>query len=518
MDKFPPATLNIDTTKRALLRWSVGLFLILASAAIFFLNTNHGIGILPDTTRYMRLGPQSYDAPMYTWFLDGFVLSGIDIVTGAKILGFLLTIINSALVWQILIRGTDSNLYAAVGTALIVFSPHFVGGHAVAMSEPLFIFFVFCSLFALLKIFESGNWIWVAAGGIVVALTALVRFSGVSLGPAFVVCLLVNPARRVGQRVLDVVIFSAVSSIVFFAWAIVSKLTTGQATGRALALYGNADAKRWLAGLETLSALLIPVQVPLPLRLAVLLFVIAGSAWLCIRYIGSILGRAAARKWGGNEIVPVYLALFSLFYIVFMIAALNIEANLPLNGRYALPFYVTTVMTMTIVFAHTRPVTGIQKIFFYVFAAFTFVLLASHAARTVDRTREAYAQGIGYASVAWSVSPVIQAIKKLPDNATIYSNGPDVINYLTKRATLFIPFRIKRRTGIEDPANPLDRQLEDMGQRLAMGNGYVVFLNEIDWRFFLITEAELKQKLELVMIDERSDGRIYNVSGSLLKN
>jgi 4-amino-4-deoxy-L-arabinose transferase-like glycosyltransferase len=485
------------------------LLFVAVSAALFLLNTRIHIGILPDTTRYMRLGPEPYDAPMYTWFLDAFVLAGIDATTGAKMLGLALVCVNPAIIWYLLMRSTNSWPHAATGTALVVFSPHFVSGHAVAMSEPLFIFLLFCSFLILLGALGGGSRKWVAGAGLLVALAMLTRFTALPFGVAMAACLLINPGKPVKQRIIDAAVFGASSGAVFLGWVAASKLSTGQATGRDLSFYGNADAERWMSGLDTLTALLMPVQVPLPLRVAVLLFVIVCGVWLWMRYAREVLSRAPAGTAGADAMIGICLGLFVPLYLAFMILAVSMEANLPLNGRYALPLYVATVMAITIAVAKRRVTGGTRNYASYALAAAAALILAGHITRTADRTRDAFANGIGYGSVAWTASPIIQAVNSLPPDAAIFSNAPDAINYLTSRKTLFIPFLFHRRTGLDNPDYPYEHQLRNMVSRLQNGNGYVVFLDGVDWRFFLPAEADLAKGLNLSVIKETPDGRIY---------
>src|SRR3546814_12102551 len=85
--------------------------------------------------------------------------------------------------------------------------------------------------------------------------------------------------------------------------------------------------------------------------------------------------------------------------------------------------------------------------------------------------------GRGYAEMAWRYSPTVAAVRKLPPNAIIFSNGPDAINYLTGRHTRFIPFLFQRRTGRDDPTNPHRRPLEDVAEHVPPGHGLVIILH-----------------------------------------
>src|ERR1044072_2019180 len=145
--------------------WVDCALLMLASAVIFLFNTHQGIGVEPDTTRYMRLGPESYDAPLYTWALDAIRFSGLSFQGGAKAFALLLVAANTVLIWHMLLLGSASTAYAATGTLLIALSPQFVGVHAVAMSEAPFLATLLLTVFAFLRYVESRRTAWLLGCG-----------------------------------------------------------------------------------------------------------------------------------------------------------------------------------------------------------------------------------------------------------------------------------------------------------------------------------------------------------------
>src|SRR3546814_2237045 len=96
--------------------------------------------------------------------------------------------------------------------------------------------------------------------------------------------------------------------------------------------------------------------------------------------------------------LPIVLGLFFIAYLAFMVLATSLEANLSLNTRYAFPIYVTTMIMMTIILAHTAGVGGHVERIGHAFMILAAIVLASHVVRTADRTHIAYLQGVGYRS------------------------------------------------------------------------------------------------------------------------
>lgn len=499
MEEATAASIGLDmtTTKSA---WIVAFLLVLASGVLFVITTQHGIGILPDSTRYMRLGPMSYDAPLYTWALDAIRASGVSVGRGARSLGLFLVCANTALIWGMLLRATGRITPSAAGTAIIVLSPQFVGFHAVAMSEPLFLALLFLTIFAFLDYRRTGQQAWLLVSGALFGLTMLARFSAAPMAAVIALVLLFDRRRRLTDRIVAVAWFAVVSGTIFAAWAVTSKLTSGQSVGRDFAFYGNAGPARWLAGLETLTAFLLPEQVPLPVRAAVLLVVVAGIAWLLVRHMRTASATTA-------DIIPIIWGLFAAFYVAFMVLAVTIEANMTINARYMLPCYIGMAICGTSLAARAVGNTAPSALK-AVLAGFVALILPGHIIRSAAHAREAQASGVGYASMAWRASPTVAAVRALAPDATIFSNAPDALNFLTPRKTKFIPWREHPRTGRPDPAAPVGDVLARMRAALAAGNGYVVFLDRIDRRYGM-SEADLVGTLDLQPIAAEADGRIY---------
>jgi hypothetical protein len=137
------------------------------------------------------------------------------------------------------------------------------------------------------------------------------------------------------------------------------------------------------------------------------------------------------------------------------------------------------------------------------------VVIAGHAVRTGSQTREAYLDGLGYQGPKWRSSPIILAVNRLPRDAQIFSNAPDAINYLTGRHAKMVPTKFERRTGVEDNDNPYAAQITTLRDTLQQGNAYVVFVDNVDWRFYLAAEDDLRKDAALKPMQIQPDGRIY---------
>lgn len=494
------------------LPWLHCAVLVILSSSIFLLNTRYGIGIRPDSLRYMGLGWKPDDAPIYGWLLRGVAHTGIDIWTSAKLVGFVLSCVNPILIWYTLIRATRSSSHAAVGTVLLLLSPTFSRVGAMAWSEALFIACIFTSALFFVQYLKAGGWRWLVGCGAMIAVTTLVRFPGLVLGLAMALTLVLMWNMPLQWRVRSIAVLGGVGGAITICWAIVSEFVAGQSVGRDFAFYGNADAARFMQGLNSLSALFLPTEVPLLLRVAFLFGLLAATAWLWFQYSRALFRTIDANMVRCERIVAPLFGFFALFYTAFMILAVNLEANLPLNGRYALPLYVTLVVAATIVVSERRHMPKRDKAIATALVLVSVVFLASHVFRTAVRTKSAFEEGIDFASLSWANSPTIEAVRKLPRGAMLYSNGPEALIYAARRHATIIPMKADSRTGFDRPHNPYRKQLEAARQRLQRGNAYVVFVDGVDWRFYTATESELTQALGLRLVARLTDGRIYELS------
>jgi 4-amino-4-deoxy-L-arabinose transferase-like glycosyltransferase len=482
---------------------------VVLGVALFVLSTVHGIGILADTTRYMQISPVPYDAPLYPWLLSLGHVTGIGLDGVAYILGLYLLMLNIALMFHILKAVTGNNL-VLLGCAmlLVVLAPQFMRAHMVAMSEPLFICLTLLSAPLLTKYMDEGQGKFLIAAGVALGFAMLARFTAAPYGVAFACALLLCGGKwSLGKRIRDIFVLALISGGIFLLWAIGSKLLVGRATGRSFAFFGNPDRERWVSGLESAAAFMLPDNIPDAIRFVLVVCILALILYLSVRaWIRASVSANPARA----DLLAMVFGLITIWYLAFLVLAVNIEANLPINGRYLLPMYLACVIVLFSGLGRLSPGRPIQAIKVAALAAIALVI-ASHAVRVASQTRDAYRDGVGYQAVSWKKSPIILAVDALPKDAEIFTNAPDALNYLTGRRTNLIPTVFERRTGIEDAANPYSKQVAGLRSALQQGNAYVVFVDKLDWRFYLVAEDKLRSDAGLETVQSLSDGRIYAI-------
>jgi len=484
--------------------------LLLVASLIYFASTARGIGILPDSVAYMRIGTARHFAPFYTWLLQAATFAGIGITAAAWLLNWLLYAANTLLILKLLLMARLGTVAAALGTSLIAFHPVFVEFHAVAMTEPLFIAFALTSVVLFLRLLQQGSGARAALVGGVVGLGMLTRFAAAPLLPTFASVRLLAGGGDIKRRAFDCALMIGVSGLVFAAWVIASEATTGESTGRSFELRGEPDAAFWLRTIGSAATMLLPGAVSLPVRIAFLAVVGAGVILAVAWRARTWLRLTPPERAQPTAALPIIFSLLSVFYAALLVAAVFIQYKLNLTGRFLLPLYVFVALAaMTSFGAAGKTDLFPRRMFALALAGLAFVIGASNLARTAAFTNSAYKSGIGYSHSMWSHSPVLKAAAGLPGGAALYSNAPDLIEYRLKRSARYVPARINHLSGRDDGRESFAEQMQAMRQRLEEENAYVVIIDGVDWRYYLISETDMLASMPLVEVGTLADGRIY---------
>lgn len=490
--------------------WAVPL-LVACSLALFAINTRYGIGIMPDSTRYMGINDRPYDAPLYAWLVSLVALPPfIGIVEAATIVGVVLTTLNTVLTWQLLILLTRNAAAALVGTALVILAPQYVTLHASAMSEPLFLTFILGTLLAFRAWLIDQRLPWLLATGALVGLCSLVRFTGPPLGAALALTLLLQRGKPLRTKLHEAASFTLVAASIFFVWMIASEMIAGHSTGRPLGFNGNAGPLQWLMAMRSVAAWMLPHNVPRSIRAVVSLAVLGTGFALAVRYAWIDLHERDRGDPAAVSLVAAAIAIFVPLYFAFLVMAIQIEANLVINSRYAFPAYAATVVLFTCV--ATRWLSETDRTWpLPLILCVAGAVLTTHVVRTGARSFHSFERGIGFAGIDWKRSPTMAIVRGIPTDVPVWSNGPDAISYVLERPAHSIPEKVDPRTEKPDPQNPYDAQLALMESGLREQHGYVVFLDRVDWRPYLGSEQELVTRIGLRRVATTKDGRVYQL-------
>ena len=452
-------------------------------------------------------------------------------------------------------RPTRSAPAAALAAALVATAVPVLSMAARLYSEAAFLFFSLLALLLVAKAIDGGRWRWAVAAGLAAGASVLVRYAGFAvIGVGAAVLLWCHgsaysqsragdgeehgsastPTRgTIGSRALRAGLFLAIALLPAVAWAGRNVAVAGRPTSRLLRFHPPtlgrlADGGRTLLGW---------VQLDSRAQAAVAglggLIVLLG---LTLHHRRSLLCEAGEppappRPAGATRVV---MGTWLVGYPLFLLASLTFfDANVPLNDRILCPLYAPAAVVLA-VFAFrlaplakethrlAAPLAGrlnggvigrgrVPVILALVLSALVAGLLTLNLLGAWHWSAATRDRGLGYARPRWERSQTVRALSALPPDFCIYTDGYDAVYLLTGRRVRQLPKTGHRSAG---EANPhYDAEVDAMADRLRENGGWIVLFDHIDRDDFLMTEADLRQRFELVNARRKqpSDGRIYQV-------
>ncbi len=500
----------------------LGAFLILTA-------TPEGLGLSDDSIAYIAGArsllagegyreawlasnePVTHFPPAFSATLALIGLLGADPLNIARYLNAALFGLNAALLGWMGWRATKSALAGIFLAALFILNESLFRVHAVAMSEPLFIFF---SLLAFLcfdfgvrelapaqssqdnKIGQQAVRLhinFIALAGLLTSLAYLTRYSGLALVATFIVALfIINNTWR--KKFSSIAIFLVGYIPLVLAWSIHNEIVAGNATNRSL-VWHPVTAEKLQQGLHTFAEFIVPVeawrsallQTPAILIAVMILISLALLIWLArqtLQLISPLPAGPRLPKQSGVEeglgVMAKSLVFNNLLYIFGYLGAILFsislfDASTPLKARILAPIYVSLLFLLVSAWAWAwtnRLLAGRARVIFSVLMIFIFSASATSAAQTVTELSRG---GTGYASFQWYDSKVMELLRQLPADVAIYTNEPGAVYLYTGRGVWSLPTRLDPVTGI--PWNVFDQGAATVQRDVRAGRAVLAIFN-----------------------------------------
>jgi hypothetical protein len=457
---------------------ALGMFLILYA-------TPQGLGLSDDSIAYIAgarsilggegyreawlasNGPVTHFPPAFSSLLALIGLSGLDPVRGARFLNALLFGANTFLLGLIGWRMTKSQIAGIALALLFVVNASLLRVHAVAMSEPLYIFF---SLAAFLA-FNSGvqelsaqigyapalsdsklpdSRVYLIATGILTALAYLTRYAGLALFATFVVAIiLLQPNWR--KRFTDIGYFLIGFLPFVFAWSIRNKIVADNATNRKL-VYHPLTSENIQTGIYNFSEFLVPVEtwrrtlIRIPNLFSILLIAIAV---ILLVWVVSKSWRSFFRPSSEHpEVLSFMNGLYIFAYLASIISSMMLfDASTKFRLRINSPVYISLlILLICLGFWLWQKRNTLLRGLLVLCTLFVFVL---SSVETYGVVAQLHKGGQGYASFQWYDSEAMDFISELPEGTRIYTNQPGPVYLYTNRPSYVLPDLIDPVTGLQ---------------------------------------------------------------------
>jgi hypothetical protein len=142
--------------------------------------------------------------------------------------------------------------------------------------------------------------------------------------------------------------------------------------------------------------------------------------------------------------------------------------------------------------------------------AFLLFLFLSLSVKTLDAIHLAsiiQKNGLGYTARQWQESESIAFVRSTPNNAIIYSNGIDVISFLTGKQALSLPFKTSSNTQMDN--DNFDEEIKSMCTNIVENGALLVYFKNITWRWYLPSQTEIETACDLPIRKHFRDGTVY---------
>jgi len=484
---------------------ALGLIALGAMGLILY-STPEGLGLSDDSIGYIAgarsilsgqgyreawlasNGPVTHFPPGFSSLLALIGLSGLDPLRGARFLNAALFGANAFLLGIIGWRMTNSHAAGVVLALLFAVNASLFNAHAVAMSEPLYIFF---SLAAFLTFSYSGveqltcpvgavplavassrtpeKNAWLIATGILTSLAYLTRYAGLALLATFLVALiLLHDTWK--KRLTSAAIFIASTLPFLIGWGIRNMIVADNATNRKL-VYHPLSAENIETGIYNISEFLVPVEtwrralVKIPNLFSSLIAIITLALLVWVIYKGLKKFLQPATEY--PEILSFTSGLYIFGYLASIVSSMMLfDASTKFKLRILSPVYVA-LLVLLVLFGHWlwQNRSTLLRGLITLLAIAVLALSAYDTSTFVTRLHKG---GQGYASFQWYDSKAMAFLKQLPEGTRIYTNQPGPVYLYTGCPSYVLPDLVDAVTGL--PREGYDKGVQALQKNVLSGN------------------------------------------------
>jgi hypothetical protein len=483
--------------------------------------TPGGAGVSADSTIYIAgaksllsgqgfsLGgrPITHFPPLYPLLLAATGLVEADLVRAARLLNAVLFGTNAALVALAVYWAAGRSLFVATYAASgFLLSAPILDLHAWAWSEPLFIALGLSSIVLLSMYAMTPTVPLFMASALVLGLALATRYAGVAFLPAAgIILLLVGRGKPAGRSWGAAILWLGAACAPLGIVLMRNTVIGGSAANRGLAFHPVSGPH--LEALVDVSVLefVAPVSVPAWGRRTVFALLVA----LAVGGLGILLRPGVDKSRGRSlgVVLSVSCVLFSVAYVLFLLASISfLDAATPIDTRLLSPVLVFMIAGSFSAAWHVSRTVQKPLIWwcFLVAAGLSMSAKAPEAIRSAVRIHD---HGLGYTSREWRDSELTAFVKQVREDVTVYSNGTDVLRFLTGRESRWIPAK-----SLPGTLRANSRYLEQIGflcGDVREHGALLIYFHRITWRWYLPSEAELASSCDLPVRQRYPDGTVY---------
>ena len=501
----------------------LGLIGIAGFILVLRLTTPYGVGVSPDSATYIggarnllagrgfffNGSPITHFPPLYPLFLSAVGLLDNNLLHAARFLSAILFAINLGLVALVVYLAAGRNfLITTFAVLFFASSEPVLELHLWAWSEPLFITFSLACILLLSLYVIKPIWSWLIASALCLGFALITRYIGGAFLPAALVLVFVGGAgQKLARRVRDSLIWLGLACAPLIILSIRNTLMIGTATDRSFAIHPMSLSYYVPRIFTYMVAFIIPITLPNWAQPTIFALVAVTLLALFIILFKRPLRDTHWRSMG--LVVSVSCLLFSVCYFVLLFISISfLDAKTTLDWRLLSPgFVLLTVAAFSAVWTISQSLK--KPLVWWCFLVLIALFISMKIPDSVQSVAAFRTTGLGYTSKDWRHSQTVAFVQSLGGDQKIYSDGADVIGFLTEKDVPYFPEKYDPYT---KSVNPLyDKEIADMCADTRASKALVVYIYSIPLRAYLPTKIELESACQLPVLQSFADGMVYGV-------
>ncbi|MBN1264742.1 MAG: hypothetical protein JXA25_04565 [Anaerolineales bacterium] len=441
--------------------------------------------------------PISVFPPGYSLLLSSLMLSGMEALTAARILGVFFYTANVFMTGWLVYRVTDKPILAGLASLMVMGYVESLRYHTITMSESPYIFFSLLSTILLITyIQKKKTWLLIlmaASFGFI----PIIRYLGSALLPVATLSILFFLDEEWRKRIQAAVFFSVTAILPSAIWFLHNARLTGSAANRTFAYHAIPLDK--VAGYvdEVLSWFIPAVfQSQWRPRLSHLAIAAILAAAVFAYYQVRRINRAShsgSSNWK-YQILPLFSFGYLILYVgILFFSSAFLDASLGGFRRYLIPalFFVVILLADGINVLFDLP--GKWRVFGVVITGVWSIIIGLHFLETRQQLWD-IRNNRGLGSLVEMLDDAAVYIADT-EPSVIISNDIDIVYLLTGRYAFMIPIRINDYTN--ELTDDYSQQMQAYFEK--MEKGAVLFLSgKLAVQDNYATYEELTNGMELV--------------------
>lgn len=442
-------------------------YLVIAS------NFSNGLGLTSDIgtvqLTYITHWPPFYSMVLgfFSLFFDHNTLLAA-IYLNALLLAASITISNA-----ILLQFSNEKKLIHVFNIFLITGLSYI--YIMVWSETLFISIVLLIAYCILKYLDTNKKVYLLFTSFLLGLSIVTRYAGLGIaGSVFLFFLLTFKKRKLVDTLLTLLSLSIGMIAIVGAWFVYIAQHKAPSEVRPIQFH-FITLEHIQFFIFTIIKWIFPLfQAGYGLIVVILAFVVFGLAFS----YRSIL----------RTDKTLFLLLTGFGYIGFVVfSILFFDHITPLDPRILSPVFPVFLLLFFAIAA--QGISDNKSIHIrYAIKVTSIVLTLSQAIYLSISSVSFYQEGLEYSSKSWQRSPTSHAVRERFMNKTIYTNGADVLKFVTGKGSHYLPSKLDPVS--TRPKDDYPIQAETLIRSIGKDT-IIVYFNELGWRNYLTDTLEL---------------------------